>query len=64
MSTLQEVFEAAQSLPTGDRVRLTARIMRDAPAMLALDRRDRGDFLRSFYRRYEGAPPPEEPDAP
>jgi HAD superfamily hydrolase (TIGR01490 family) len=24
--------------------------------MLALDRRDRGDFLRSFYRRYEGAP--------
>jgi HAD superfamily hydrolase (TIGR01490 family) len=24
--------------------------------LLALDRRDRGDFLRSFYRRYEGAP--------
>ena len=23
---------------------------------LALDRRDRSDFLRSFYRRYEGAP--------
>ena len=27
-----------------------------APSLLALDRRDRGDFLRSFYRRYEGAP--------
>ncbi len=25
-------------------------------ALLALDRRDRGDFLRSFYRRYEDAP--------
>ena len=24
--------------------------------MLALDRRDRGDFLRSFYRRFDGAP--------
>ena len=28
----------------------------EAPALLALDRRDRGDFLRSFYRRYEDAP--------
>ncbi len=28
----------------------------EAPSLLALDRRDRGDFLRSFYRRYEGAP--------
>ncbi|MBO0894851.1 MAG: haloacid dehalogenase-like hydrolase, partial [Acidimicrobiales bacterium] len=27
-----------------------------APGMWALDRRDRGDFLRAFYRRYEGAP--------
>jgi hypothetical protein len=28
----------------------------EAPGMLALDRRDRSDFLRSFYRRYEHAP--------
>ena len=28
----------------------------EAPSLLLLDRRDRGDFLRSFYRRYEGAP--------
>ena len=26
------------------------------PSLLALDRRDRGDFLRSFYRRFEDAP--------
>ena len=30
--------------------------LREAPRLLALDRRDRGDFLRHFYRRYEGAP--------
>ena len=28
----------------------------EAPALLRADRKDRGDFLRSFYRRYEGAP--------
>jgi HAD superfamily phosphoserine phosphatase-like hydrolase len=30
--------------------------LREAPGLLALDRRDRGDFLRHFYRRYEDAP--------
>jgi fatty acyl-CoA reductase len=40
----------------GERVSFTARILREAPTLLALDRRDRGDFLRSFYRRYDGAP--------
>jgi HAD superfamily hydrolase (TIGR01490 family) len=47
---------AARHLPVGERARLTARILREAPSLLALDRRDRGDFLRTFYRRYEGAP--------
>ena len=28
----------------------------EAPGLLALDRKDRGDFLRYFYRRYEDAP--------
>ena len=28
----------------------------DAPGLLKLDRRDRSDFLRHFYRRYEDAP--------
>jgi len=47
---------ATRHLPASARARLVARILRDAPGLLALDRRDRGDFLRSFYRRYEGAP--------
>jgi alcohol-forming fatty acyl-CoA reductase len=47
---------ASRHLPVGERVAFTARILREAPSLLALDRRDRGDFLRTFYRRYEGAP--------
>ncbi|MGH9114455.1 MAG: HAD-IB family hydrolase, partial [Acidimicrobiales bacterium] len=39
-----------------DRVRFVLRTVREAPKLLALDRADRGDFLRYFYRRYEGAP--------
>ncbi len=46
---------ASRHLPAGERVTFTARLLREAPALLALDRRDRGDFLRSFYRRYDGA---------
>ena len=33
-----------------------AELLLEGPRLLAIDRRDRGDFLRSFYRRYEGAP--------
>ncbi|HXW33429.1 MAG TPA: HAD-IB family hydrolase, partial [Acidimicrobiales bacterium] len=47
---------ASRHLNGADRARMTVRILSEAPALLALDRRDRGDFLRSFYRRYEGAP--------
>jgi fatty acyl-CoA reductase len=47
---------ATRHLPAAERARLVARIVRQAPALLAMDRRDRGDFLRTFYRRYEGAP--------
>jgi hypothetical protein len=32
------------------------RTLREAPSLLALDRKDRSDFLRYFYRRYEDAP--------
>ena len=48
---------ASRHLPAGERVGVhgPASCAR-RPALLALDRRDRGDFLRSFYRRYEGAP--------
>jgi HAD superfamily hydrolase (TIGR01490 family) len=41
-------------LDTDERLRFTLRTLREAPSLLALDRRDRGDFLRHFYRRYEG----------
>jgi HAD superfamily hydrolase (TIGR01490 family) len=47
---------ATRPMPIEERARFTARTLREAPALLALDRRDRGDFLRHFYRRYEGAP--------
>src|SRR5205823_7341016 len=46
---------ATRRLPRGERARFTLRMLREAPGLLALDRRDRGDFLRHFYRRYEGA---------
>jgi len=47
---------ATRHLPADERVRFTLKTLREAPALLALDRRDRGDFLRHFYRRYDGAP--------
>ena len=47
---------ASRHLPPAERAAFLADLMREAPALLVLDRRDRGDFLRSFYRRYEGAP--------
>jgi HAD superfamily hydrolase (TIGR01490 family) len=47
---------ATRRLPTADRVRFTLRTLAEAPSLLAQDRADRSDFLRAFYRRYEGAP--------
>ncbi len=47
---------ASRHLPAGERAAFVADLLGEAPSLLALDRRDRGDFLRSFYRRYEGAP--------
>jgi alcohol-forming fatty acyl-CoA reductase len=47
---------ASRHLPPAERVAFVADLVREAPSLLLLDRRDRGDFLRSFYRRYEGAP--------
>jgi HAD superfamily hydrolase (TIGR01490 family) len=46
---------ASRHLPPAERVGFIAEMLRDGPGLLALDRRDRGDFLRSFYLRYEGA---------
>lgn len=47
---------ATRRLPGRDRLDLVARLVAEAPSLLAEDKRDRSDFLRSFYRRYEGAP--------
>ncbi len=47
---------ATRRLPTADRVRFAMRQLAEAPGLLRLDRKDRSDFLRFFYRRYEDAP--------
>jgi HAD superfamily hydrolase (TIGR01490 family) len=47
---------ASRRMPDDERARFVARMLARAPGLLALDRKDRGDFLRHFYRRYEGAP--------
>lgn len=47
---------ASRHLPAAERASFVADLVREGPSLLALDRKDRGDFLRSFYRRYEGAP--------
>jgi fatty acyl-CoA reductase len=47
---------ATRRMPDEERSRFVARMLRAAPGLWALDRKDRGDFLRHFYRRYEGAP--------
>jgi fatty acyl-CoA reductase len=46
---------ATRRLPREDRMRFVLQTLREAPALLAADRRDRSDFLRHFYRRYDGA---------
>ncbi|MCU1355400.1 MAG: hypothetical protein JWM89_818 [Acidimicrobiales bacterium] len=47
---------ASRRLDRDDKLRLTAKLVREAPSLLRMDKADRSDFLRSFYRRYEGAP--------
>jgi HAD superfamily hydrolase (TIGR01490 family) len=47
---------ASRHLAASRRPKLVGELLAQAPALLALDRRDRGDFLRLFYRRYDGAP--------
>src|SRR5207253_827419 len=47
---------ATRRLPADERVGFVLALLREAPSLLALDRKDRGDFLRHFYRKYEDAP--------
>jgi alcohol-forming fatty acyl-CoA reductase len=47
---------ATRRLDRRERLRYVLRTLAEAPGLLKLDRRDRTDFLRHFYRRYEDAP--------
>ncbi|MDP9465580.1 MAG: HAD-IB family phosphatase, partial [Actinomycetota bacterium] len=47
---------ATRRLNVPERIRYVLRTLAEAPGLSAMDRRDRGDFLRFFYRRYEDAP--------
>ena len=47
---------ATRHLDRFERARLVAGLLAEGPRLLRLDRRDRSDFLRAFYRRYEDAP--------
>ncbi len=49
-------FLATRRLNGPERARYVMRTLAEAPALLKMDKRDRTDFLRHFYRRYEGAP--------
>ncbi|MCU0310246.1 MAG: HAD-IB family hydrolase [Acidimicrobiales bacterium] len=49
-------FLATRRMPSRDRVRFAASLLAEGPSLLSLDRTDRSDFLRFFYRRYDGAP--------
>jgi hypothetical protein len=49
-------FLATRRLNVPERIRYVLRTLVEAPSLSSLDRKDRGDFLRHFYRRYEDAP--------
>jgi HAD superfamily hydrolase (TIGR01490 family) len=44
------------SSPRGEWGSRVWKLAKDMPSLLAAERRDRGEFLRKFYRRYDGAP--------
>ncbi len=46
---------ATSQIEKMEKATLAAGLLAEAPRLLALDRRDRTDFLRHFYRRYKGA---------
>ena len=49
-------FLATRRLNAPERIRYILRTLAEAPTLQAVDRKDRTDFLRFFYRRYEDAP--------
>jgi alcohol-forming fatty acyl-CoA reductase len=49
-------FLATRRLPRAERIKFATSLLSEGPSLLSLDRKDRSDFLRMFYRRYDGAP--------
>ncbi len=49
------VWTKMADLPPDEWPRELASVFGKIPSYLQIDRRDRGDFLRTFFRRYEGA---------
>lgn len=49
-------YLATRRMPKDQRLRFIAKMIAEGPTLLSLDRKDRTDFLRFFYRRYDGAP--------
>jgi alcohol-forming fatty acyl-CoA reductase len=49
-------YLATARLDRDDKLAYVIKTLREGPGLLKLDRKDRGDFLRYFYRRYENAP--------
>jgi len=49
-------FLATRRLNVPERIRYVLRTLAEAPSLNAIDRKDRSDFLKFFYRRYEDAP--------
>ena len=49
-------FLATRRMPADQRLRFIGKMIAEGPTLLSLDRKDRTDFLRFFYRRYDGAP--------
>ncbi len=49
-------FLATRRLNGPERARYVLKTLAEAPGLLQMDRRDRTDFLRHFYRRYADAP--------
>ncbi len=48
-------YLATRHLGGKEKVAMAASLLAEAPSLLSLDKKDRGDFLRYFYRRYENA---------
>ena len=49
------VWTRMADLPPDEWPRELVSVFGKIPGYLQIDRRDRGDFLRTFFRRYEGA---------